>query len=104
MLVVAVGLLDRDFHDVKDVRGLLEDVVHLLKRTETGLGEEEVHGGEDECVSGTRSQLKRPGRLVRIDVGNLHNSEDDVGLVFYVFECHGGDHHDHEVEDPVGTW
>lgn len=33
----------------------------------------------------------------------LHNSEDDIGLVSNAIKCHGGNHHNHEVKDPVGT-
>lgn len=36
-------------------------------------------------------------------VGNLHDSEDDICLVFNAVECDGSDHHNHEVEDPVTT-
>jgi hypothetical protein len=38
------------------------------------------------------------------EVGDiLHNSEDDIGLVSDAVERNWGDHHDHEVEDPIGT-
>lgn len=32
---------------------------------------------------------------------NLHDCEDDVGLVLDRVERNRGDHHDHEVEDPI---
>lgn len=51
MLIVAVGLLDGDGDGIENVCGLLEDSVHLLQGAIPGFGEEEVHNGEDECVS-----------------------------------------------------
>lgn len=35
--------------------------------------------------------------------GLLHNSEDDIGLVSDTLKGNWRDHHDHEVEDPIGT-
>lgn len=50
VLVVPVWLLERDGNDVEDVGALLEDVVHLLEGSISGLGEEEVGHWEDEGV------------------------------------------------------
>jgi hypothetical protein len=33
----------------------------------------------------------------------LHDGKDDIGLISNAVESNRGDHHDHEVEDPVGT-
>lgn len=35
--------------------------------------------------------------------GILHDSEDDISLIPNVRERNRSDHHDHEIEDPVGT-
>lgn len=51
MLIVAVGLLDRNGNGIEDVRGLLEDIVHLFQGTTACLGEEEVYNREDKCVT-----------------------------------------------------
>lgn len=51
VLVVAVGLPDGDVHNVENVGGLLEDVIHLLQRAVAGLGEEEVHNWEDSSIT-----------------------------------------------------
>ena len=37
------------------------------------------------------------------EVVNLHNGENDVGLISNTVEGDGGDHHYHEIEDPIGT-
>lgn len=50
VLVVTVGLLERDGNDVEDIGALLEDVVHLLEGSVAGFGEEEVGHWEDEGV------------------------------------------------------
>lgn len=39
----------------------------------------------------------------QIGVGTLHDSEYDIGFVSNAFEGNWGDHHNHEVENPVGT-
>lgn len=52
MLVVAVGLLEGDGGGIEDACALLEDIVHFLERAVAGLGEEEVHDGDDEGVAG----------------------------------------------------
>jgi len=36
-----------------------------------------------------------------MDSEDLHDCENDVGLVFDGLKGHGGDHDNHEVEDPV---
>lgn len=51
MLVVAVRLFERVRRGVEDICGLLEDVVHLLKRAVASLGVEEVDNWEDERVA-----------------------------------------------------
>lgn len=51
MLVVAVRLLKRNGDTVKYVRGLLEDVIHLLKRAVSCLWVEEIDNREDASVS-----------------------------------------------------
>lgn len=48
---VHVRLVAGDADTVEDVGGLVEDAVHLLQRTQGGLGEEEVDGGDDGGVT-----------------------------------------------------
>lgn len=79
VFAVAVGLVASNRNNVEDIGGLLEDDIHLLKRSVGGLGIEEVDDREDESVD---------------------NGEDDVGSVLDVLECHRGDHDNHEVENP----
>jgi hypothetical protein len=55
VLVVAIGLLDRDTDGVEDVGGLLEDHVHFLEGAAAGFGEEEVDDWEDGGVAGVVS-------------------------------------------------
>lgn len=51
MLIVAVGFFDRNGNRIEDVRGLLENIVHLFQGATACLGEEEVYNREDECVT-----------------------------------------------------
>lgn len=97
VLIIAVGLFDGDGHDIEHVCRLLEDGIHLFQGAVARLGEEEVDKGEDKCVSVIVSSSS--GSLT----GIVHNSKDDVGFVPDAVECNRGNHHDHEVEDPVGA-
>ena len=81
VLAVPLWLIVRNADDGEDALALAEDAVHLLERAVGGFGIEEVDAGHDEGVD---------------------DGEDDVGLVTDGREGHGGDHNDHEVEDPVG--
>ena len=78
VLVVAVGLLDRVRDGIENIRGLLEDVVHLFKGTVTSLGEEEVHRGEDESVAVISSVHAQGLHWLGQSCGSLHDSEDNV--------------------------
>ena len=52
VFIVAVRFFDGDGHRVKDIRGLLEDIVHLLQGTVPSFREEEVNTGDHECITG----------------------------------------------------
>jgi hypothetical protein len=82
LLVVPMRQLRGNLDTIERVRRLMEDLVHLLETPVRGLGKEEVHGWHD---------------------GGVDDGEDDVGLVADGGECDGCDHHDHEVESPVGS-
>lgn len=56
MLVIFVGLFQRDRDHVKNVRRSLENVVHFLKRTEACFREEEVDRGNHDGVAKDKSQ------------------------------------------------
>ena len=51
VLIVAVGFFDGNGNRIEDVRGLLENIVHLFQGATACLGEEEVYNREDECVT-----------------------------------------------------
>jgi hypothetical protein len=51
VLIIAVGLFDRDSHNVEDVGRLLEDGIHFLQGTVAGFGEEEVYSREHKEVA-----------------------------------------------------
>lgn len=55
VLVKAVRLSDGVVHDVENVGGLLEDVVHFFERAVARLGVEEPYDGEDDGVALTVS-------------------------------------------------
>lgn len=103
MFIVAVRSFERVGHGVEDICRALEDVVHLLKRTVTGFWEEKVHNGEDKCVASTLSVHAPRLSGGQVGVAILHDSEDDIGLVSNTIKCHGSNHDDHEVKDPVGA-
>lgn len=106
MLIVTIRLLDRVGNSIKNVCGLLEDAVHLFEGAISSLGEEEVYCRKYKCVSSICELLELDTKLGPQEyVGRkyLHYSEDNIGLVPDAVECHGCDHHDHEVKDPVGT-
>lgn len=70
VLVVAAGLLLGNADQREDVGCLVEDGVHLLKRSVGGFRVEEVNGREN---------------------GKVDDGEDDVSLVLDVGECHRSD-------------
>ena len=73
-------LPSRNAHGIKDTAALAENHIHLLETAIGRLRVEEVHRGEN---------------------GGVDDGEDDIRLVADAREGDRGDHHDHEIPDPV---
>ena len=80
MLIIPMRLPSRNPHGIKDTAALPENHIHLLETAIRRLRVEEVDGGEN---------------------GGVDDGEDDICLVPDAREGHRGDHHDHEIPDPV---
>lgn len=98
MLAIHVRLLIRNTHDREDALRLSEDAVHFFQRPTGCLRIEEEYNRNDECVT-VIGQYE--GSDCRDCKKNLHNGENNVGLVVNVIESDRGDHNHEEVEDPV---
>ena len=61
--------------------GVVEDGVHLLEGAVGGLGEEEVDDGNNEGVARFRVSMARQKNVICCGGPNLHDGEDDVGLI-----------------------
>jgi len=108
-LIIAMGLIDRNRDDVKDIVRFLEDIIHLFEGAVARFRVEEINYREDNSVSKKKRAISKKywvampaseGRLLEI---NIHNSKNNICLPINTVKCHGSNHHDHEIEDPVGT-
>ncbi len=100
MLIVAIGLFQGNGYCVKNVRGLLEDAIHLLQRTEFSLGKEEINRWDHESV--TRKVSKSRTSLF-LETADSHDSENDVSFVTNVRKRDRSNHDNHKVENPITT-
>ena len=80
VLVVVVGFLDAVGHAAEPA-GLGENHIHLFEGAEFGLGVEEVDDWEDEGVAEDHVSRVLSKNGVRSSRDDLHDCEDDVGLV-----------------------
>lgn len=102
VLAVALGGLAGDSDDVPDRGRFVEDFVHFLEGSVGGFGlfgvRIAVHLGL--CEGGDCAYVEEVDTW---DYECVYHGEDDVGLVADCVKGDGGDHDDHEVEDPVCT-
>ena len=116
ILTISMRFFLCDLDDCEDGIAFGEDGVHLFEGAVGGFRVEEVDDWEDEGVTirvlGQRMQWEASwlmdmtemyGRGLAGEVGDVHDGEDDVSLIFDTGEGDRGDHDDHEVEDLHGT-
>lgn len=98
LLAVHVWFVAGGADEVEDAGGFAEDAVHFFEGAAGGFGIEEVGDGEDECIAGLVSK----GMKLVSEGRDLHDCENDIGLVTNIVKSYRGNHDNEEVEDPIG--